>query len=117
MRKLVFSAIACVAFAGSSLASNEAHVNNNYFYNDNVESNSYTNHSMEEVLRFYNTNAAYYPCQFSISVISPDGELLEFHWVIGREGGEPCLNRLVADAAMLQGMFPEAVLEFDIIAM
>lgn len=117
MKKLLFSALACVAFAGSSFASNETDVKENSFYKENIESYSFTNSNLEKLLETYNSKFSHYPCQFSISVIAPDGELLEFHWVIGREGGEPCLNRMVEDAAMLQGMFPEAILEFQIIAM
>ena len=74
MRKFVFSALACVALAGSSFASNE------------VEANKGLNVNLD-------FDAA--PCRFSVCVYHPDtGEAIYGYDYIGTaESADDCFNK------------------------
>lgn len=89
MKKLLLSALACVAFAGSSFASNEV------VEKETLESSP--------------------PCVIAIIVYSPDGELIE---LIGDktfpEAGDPCLYYGYQLAEKVKRMYPDANLSVSI---
>lgn len=96
MKKLVFSTLACVAFAGSAFASNE---------------------TVDNIDVFENLNFSDHPCQFLILVLDRHGNILDHVIFYGSKEGDPCLDNMMGEAERLQGLYPRAVLEFDIIAM
>jgi len=89
MKKVLFSALACVAFATTAFAANEV------VEKETLESSP--------------------PCVVSIVVYSPDGELLE---LIGDttfpEAGDPCLYYGHQLVDKVRKMYPEANLSVEI---
>lgn len=102
MKKFLFSTLACVAFAGSSFASNEV------VEKDVLTITEESNNILD------NFEFAEYPCQFGISVVGPDGEFLDAYIGRGREAGAPCVSFIEKEINRMRELYPGATVTVTI---
>ncbi|WCM42527.1 hypothetical protein MG290_02310 [Flavobacterium sp. CBA20B-1] len=105
MKKMFLSALACVAFAESSFASNEV-------VKKNILTITEESNSILDDFKFSES-----PCQFGITVTTPDGEFLDGFIGIGSEGGTPCINFIAEELHRMRELYPGAIVNVNIVRM
>jgi len=105
MKKFLFSALACVAFAGSSFATNSADLtvtNTNEIY-------------VVSQTNFIKNDKSFFICSLIFNVYNRDGELVHQMAASPNVNGSGCLGEAIKLYRELEGAFPDHVINYSIV--
>ncbi|WP_177761556.1 hypothetical protein [Flavobacterium sp. I3-2] len=102
MKKIMFSALACVAFAFSGFASNEVVEGNESVSDFNLETEI-----NESDFNIEGTK----PCEYYISITSPEGVIIDFKMYFSDLKPGPCSESFKTEFEHIKRLYPTMIVE------